>query len=200
MFDSYSPSTVLLQNVYMHFFCHSSMQTMVHRTWGFFSTIFNLFVSHIHVFSLHPDKRVMEELHRRGYELELEILNAREDWADILTTTSDPAVLQSLGLANCTLVAHLPQLIASELQENWRVLKHHISIKGHNEFVSLNNEQVIDPQRTFLKHLVRRALNPQSSKADCHGREHADCVKNKKKEEDANEDWFQSYVSGSRPM
>lgn len=200
MFDSYSPSTVLLQNVYMHFFCHSSMQTMVHRTWVFLLQFFNLFVSHIHVFSLHPDEHVMEELHRRGYELELEILNAREDWADILTTTSDPAVLQSLGLANCTLVAHLPQLIASELQENWRVLKHHISIKGHNEFVSLNNEQVIDPQRTFLKHLVRRALNPQSSKADCHGREHADCVKNKKKEEDANEDWFQSYVSGSRPM
>ena len=148
----------------------------------------------IHVFSLHPDEHVMGELHRRGYELELEVLNAKEDWTDILTTTSNSAVLQSLGLANCTLVAHLPQLIASELQENWRVLKHHIPIKGRNVFASLNKKQVVDPQRAFLKHLVRRAVNPPSDRADCHDREHADCAKNKKKEEDANDEWFQCYV------
>lgn len=172
-----------------------SLNTSMKIISSFFYT-FNLFVLHIHVFSLHPDEHVMGELHRRGYELELEVLNAREDWADILTTTSDSAVLESLGLSNCTSVAHLPQLIASELQENWRVLKHHMPIKGHNEFASLNKEQVVDPQRAFLKHLVRRAVNPPSDRSDCHDRKLADCAKNKKKEEDANDEWFQCYVSG----
>lgn len=146
--------------------------------------------------SLDPGGSVIRELQRSGYELELEVLNARENWAEILTSTSNPAVLQLQGLQNCTLVAQLSKLIATELHENWRVLKHHIPIEEHSND---NEQHVVDPQTDFGRHIVRRARATVGSHSDrqdsdCKGREHADCAKRKGKKEETDK-WFLSYVS-----
>ena len=144
--------------------------------------------------SLDPGGNVTRELRRRGYELELEVLNAREHWTEILASTSSPAVLQSQGLQNCTIVAHLSRLVATELLENWRVLKHHISIEDHSSEIS---QHAVDPHTDFGRHIVRRAAVGSRSdghNSDCHGREHADCNKRKREKEEADE-WFLNYVS-----
>ena len=64
-------------------------------------------------------------LRTQGHQHHLEILKQGGSWVDLLTSKNSTSKLHLLGLTDCFPLANLKDLLATELQQNWRTLRHH---------------------------------------------------------------------------
>lgn len=148
-------------------------------------------------FSPHPGQAKLNQLRARSQELRLDILRVTELWVEIIWSNSDNDSIAT-ELARCKHLAHLSDLIAQELWENWETFRHHTNAdllaRTHSVRGRVGRKlSSIKGVATDGSHVARRAVT-ETERPDSGCREGV-C----KELNSAKDEWFTRYVSTHWP-
>ena len=134
------------------------------------------------------------------------MLHVDGNWIELVTTQDS---LHHLGLSNCTLLAHLRDLVADELQGSWQTLQHHsrytpASLYQHQttleSLIKVNILKSLKPRESSEKDVrILSSSDHLRLKRDGDDRKGAlrcqDCDETIGMKEDlASDEWFKHYV------
>ncbi len=143
----------------------------------------------------------LQELYSNGDNHRLEVLHSSATseavTVEFITSISSSPELEQMGLRNCTLLAKMEDLIASELARNWHTLKHHVQ----DDFRLPDKLRgVINRQKTSIEEFEHNVLRRSVSGGDDDKCPEGVCDKEISKEKDDFDvgELFKQYVSPIR--
>ncbi len=143
----------------------------------------------------------LQELYSNGDNHRLEVLHSSATseavTVEFITSISSSPELEQMGLRNCTLLAKMEDLIASELAGNWHTLKHHVQ---DNFRLPDKLRGVINRQKTSIEEFEHNVLRRSVSGGDDDKCPEGVCDKEISKEKDDFDvgELFKQYVSPIR--
>ncbi len=140
------------------------------------------------VLSPHPGQSTLKHLRATSHELQLEVSAITDNWLEVISSDSGDDIVAA-ELTNCTKLAHIPDLLAQEMHENWNTLQYHTSpefLKTQSERLQRNAEPSMNGQLAVGGGygLKREAVAPGER-----------CKEGQCADERDEDEWFTHYVS-----